>query len=184
MALKWLHPMRTTRYLFSEKFRPWMKAVETAAPGVGEHRQLVDAGNPLLARCRPRWRPGRSARRRSAGSVRRGLGRARRHRASTLAASAFLGIWLMFCRLVFGTVPPLADSDHLVGALIVTVPVMAMAEVARPLRFINVAFSLWLIAAPWLMARADGRLAVWAGMLAGVAVILLSWPRGVRRYIV
>lgn len=36
----------------------------------------------------------------------------------TLTASALLGIWLMFSRLVFGTAPSLADSDHLVGALV------------------------------------------------------------------
>ncbi len=48
-ALKWLHPMRTSRYLFSEKFSPWMKAVETAAPWLREQRQPVGAGNPWLA---------------------------------------------------------------------------------------------------------------------------------------
>lgn len=97
----------------------------------------------------------------------------------TLAASTLIGVGLMFSRLVFGTAPPMADSDHLVGALIVTVAVMATAEVARPLRFINVAFGLWLVAAPWLLAGA-GRFAAWAGVLAGAAVILLSLPRGGR----
>ncbi len=59
----------------------------------------------------------------------------------------------MFSRLIFGTAPPMAESDHLVGALIITVAVMAMAEVvARALRLINVAFGLWLIAAPWLLS--------------------------------
>lgn len=33
----------------------------------------------------------------------------------TLVASVILGTWLMFTRLSFGTVPPMADSDHLVG---------------------------------------------------------------------
>ncbi|WP_211167102.1 DUF3141 domain-containing protein [Aromatoleum evansii] len=47
-ALKWLHPMRTSRYLFSEKFCPWMKAMETLAPWVREHRWPVDADNPWL----------------------------------------------------------------------------------------------------------------------------------------
>ena len=49
----------------------------------------------------------------------------------------------MFTRLVFGTEPPMADSDHLIGALIVTVFISAMAEVGRLLRFINVALGLW-----------------------------------------
>jgi hypothetical protein len=97
----------------------------------------------------------------------------------TLVASAVLGAWLMFTRLVFGTEPPMADSDHLVGALIVTVAIIAMAEVARPVRFINVAFGLWLIAAPWLLDGA-GTVASWSGVLVGFAIVALSLPRGRR----
>jgi len=48
----------------------------------------------------------------------------------------------------------MADSDHLVGALIVTVAVMAMAEVGRLLRFINAGFGAWLVVAPWVLAGA------------------------------
>src|SRR5262245_58405933 len=70
----------------------------------------------------------------------------------TLVTSALLGIWLMSSRLVFGSVPPLADSDHVVGALVVTVAVIATGEVGRALRFINVLFGLWLVAAPWLLS--------------------------------
>lgn len=97
----------------------------------------------------------------------------------TLVASAVLGIWLMFSRLVFGSEPPMADSDHLVGALILTVAVIAMAEVARPLRFINIAFGLWLIAAPWVVLGADGA-AVANSVVVGLVVIGLSLPRGAR----
>ncbi|MCT7377431.1 SPW repeat domain-containing protein [Chelativorans salis] len=97
----------------------------------------------------------------------------------TLVASSVLGAWLMFSRLVFGTEPPMADSDHLVGALIITVAVMAMAEVGRPLRFINVAFGLWLIAAPWLLTG-GGTLAAAHGVVTGLILIALSLPRGAR----
>ena len=44
----------------------------------------------------------------------------------TLIASAVLGIWLMFTRLIFGTELPMADSDHLIGALVITVAVIAV----------------------------------------------------------
>ncbi len=97
----------------------------------------------------------------------------------TLVASAGLGVWLMFSRLVFGTEPPLANSDHLVGALIVTVAVIAMAEVARPLRFLNVVFGAWLIAAPWMLGGA-ATLAAWAGVVVGLAIMALSLPRCTR----
>lgn len=97
----------------------------------------------------------------------------------TLLASAALGAWLMFTRLTFDAAPPMADSDHLIGALIVTTAVIAMAEVARPVRFINVALGLWLIAAPWVLGGASTE-ALWNSVLVGIAVTALSLPRGTR----
>ncbi len=97
----------------------------------------------------------------------------------TLVASAVLGVFLMFTRVFFDTVPPMANSDHLVGALIVTFAVMAMAEVGRVLRFVNVAFGAWLVLAPWVLAGAS-TFASWIGVLIGLAVIALSLPRGKR----
>jgi nucleoside-diphosphate-sugar epimerase len=96
-----------------------------------------------------------------------------------LLASAILGVWLMFSRLVFGTVPPLANSDHLVGALVVTVAVIAMAEVARALRFINVLFGAWLVVAPWLLLGGSA-VAALVEVIAGLVLIALSLPRGHR----
>ncbi len=97
----------------------------------------------------------------------------------TLVVSAALGAFLMFTRVVFGTVPPMANHDHFVGALIVTFAVMAMAEVGRALRFANVAFGLWLAIAPFLVAGSS-RFASTADVLVGLAVVLLALPRGKR----
>ncbi len=97
----------------------------------------------------------------------------------TLVVCAGLGVWLMFSRASLGSVPPIADSDHLVGALVVTVAIIAMAEVARPLRFVNVLFGLWLIAAPWLL-QGSNVIGDVAGMAVGGALIALSLPRGRR----
>lgn len=94
-----------------------------------------------------------------------------------LIVSALLGIWMMLSRLIFGNVPPLANSDHLVGALVVTVAVIAMAEVGRGLRFINVFFGAWLIVAPWILEGRTTAAAI-AGTIAGLALIALSLPRG------
>jgi nucleoside-diphosphate-sugar epimerase len=99
----------------------------------------------------------------------------------TLAANALLGIWLMFSRLVFGTVPPLADSDHLVGALVFTVAVIAMAEVGRALRFANFLFGVWLVAAPWLLAGGSTA-ATPAEVASGLILMALSLPRGQRSH--
>jgi nucleoside-diphosphate-sugar epimerase/uncharacterized membrane protein len=97
----------------------------------------------------------------------------------TLLASCMLGAWLVFSRAIFGIDSAIADSDHLVGALIITIAVCAMAEVARSLRFINALFGVWLIAAPWLLAGATAG-ASWNDVVAGLLIIALSLPRGRR----
>ncbi len=58
----------------------------------------------------------------------------------TLLVSSAVGIWLMFAPSVFATQGRAADSDHLVGALVVTFAVIAMAEVTRAARLINILF--------------------------------------------
>jgi hypothetical protein len=97
----------------------------------------------------------------------------------TLVAVALFGAWLMLTRLVFGTEPPMAHSDHLTGALVLVVAVTAMAEVGRMLRLLNVALGAWLVAAPWLLSGAST--SAKAGSVAvGAAIVLLSLPRGHR----
>lgn len=96
----------------------------------------------------------------------------------TLIVSSLIGMWLMFTRLAFGTSDAMANSDHVVGALVVTISIMAMAEVGRPIRFINILFGLWLVAAPWFLEGVSSNLATWNSMLIGLALIALALPRG------
>lgn len=97
----------------------------------------------------------------------------------TLAASVAIGLFLMFTRLVFGTTGAMANSDHLVGALTITVAVIATAEVARTLRLINVGFGVWLMAAPFLLQGGSGAATI-TSVGVGIALIALSLPRGKR----
>lgn len=97
-----------------------------------------------------------------------------------LLVSAALGLWLMAAPAVFGTSVVAADSDHLVGALAVTTAVIAMAEVVRAGRFLNVLFGVWLIVAAWLFSGASAGARV-NDAITGVAVILLSFRRGMVR---
>ncbi|WP_244526239.1 vitamin K epoxide reductase family protein [Wenxinia saemankumensis] len=98
---------------------------------------------------------------------------------STLAAAA-IGLWLMFTRLTLGTEGTLANIDHLVGALAVTIAVTAMAEAARAARFLNMclgaglAIAALVSEATWLQAGAD--------IAAGLALIAVSIPRGPVRH--
>ncbi|MHC1550639.1 NAD-dependent epimerase/dehydratase family protein [Phyllobacterium sp. K27] len=97
----------------------------------------------------------------------------------TLGLSAGIGAFLMLARAVLGNDAVLANSDHLMGALVLTTAVIAWSEVARPLRFLNVLFGLWLIVAPFIL---DGGTIAGSvvGMALGVALIPLSLPLGRR----
>lgn len=46
--LKWTHPMRASRYLFSEKLNCWMAGIATAAPWVRAQRQPASVDNPFV----------------------------------------------------------------------------------------------------------------------------------------
>jgi hypothetical protein len=47
--LEWMHPMRTSRYVFSEMFSPWMNGIAQLARLVEERRTPLPTGNPFLA---------------------------------------------------------------------------------------------------------------------------------------
>lgn len=94
-----------------------------------------------------------------------------------LVVSAALGIWLMAAPAVLDSHGAAAGSDQLVGALVVTFAVIAMGEVARAARLVNLVFGAWLVAAPWLLAGTSP-VARWNDMAVGVALLFLSLPRG------
>jgi hypothetical protein len=94
-----------------------------------------------------------------------------------LIVSAAVGVWLMFTRITLGHEGPMADSDHLVGATVFVVSVCAWAEVARPMRVLNMPLGAWLMLSPWLLQGATLAGTV-AAMLAGAALLVLSLPRG------
>ena len=96
----------------------------------------------------------------------------------TLLASCAIGIWLTFTRLTYGNSGAMTNSDHLTGLLIVTFSIIAFAEVARAVRFLNVPAGLWLIAAPWVLEGASTPLAQWGSVIAGVLIVGLAIPRG------
>jgi|TARA_R100000501_G_scaffold17834_1_gene34099 hypothetical protein len=47
--IEWLHPMRTSRYLFSEEFNPWMRAIAALAPMVERGRTPLPSTDPFRA---------------------------------------------------------------------------------------------------------------------------------------
>lgn len=97
-----------------------------------------------------------------------------------LLLAAALGLWLMFSPAVFGVQDTAADSSHLVGALVITVAVIVMAEVIRGGRFLNVLLGAWTMAVPWILSGATTA-AAWNSVVVGAGIIVLSIPRGAVR---
>ncbi len=97
----------------------------------------------------------------------------------TLMASVAIGIFLMLTRLSIGTSGSIANSHHVIGALVITVSVIATAEVARALRLLNLPLAAWLLAATWFAEKAS-TLDLAVSGVAALAIAALSLPRGCR----
>ena len=93
-----------------------------------------------------------------------------------LLACAAIGIWLMCTRLVLGTEGGMADADHLIGSLVLTITVTAWAEVMRPIRFLNMLFGLALLITPFVLGA--GLLATISSVACGIGLMAFSVPRG------
>ncbi len=48
-SMQWLHPMRTSRYMWSERFMPWMGAFSVLANAVSSDRHAIADDHPLMA---------------------------------------------------------------------------------------------------------------------------------------
>jgi nucleoside-diphosphate-sugar epimerase/uncharacterized membrane protein len=97
----------------------------------------------------------------------------------TLLASAAVGAILLATPLTVGTEPPLYFSDHVVGCLVVTIAISALAEPIRAVRLLNVPLGLWLALSPFLLEGGATQGAV-ADVMFGLALVGLSLPRGTR----
>lgn len=98
----------------------------------------------------------------------------------TLALTTLLGIWLMVTPALLGNTARMADSDHLIGALVITISVISMGEVVRAGRYLNGLLGLWVIAAPFIVTGATAS-GLWNSVAVGLFIALLSIPRGVVR---
>jgi hypothetical protein len=93
-----------------------------------------------------------------------------------LALAAAIGLWLLFTRLTLGVDGNLAHAHHVIGSLVLTVVSVAAAEVARPVRFVNIPLGIALMAAPFVFGADTLSTIVTVAM--GVALVLLALRRG------
>jgi len=94
-----------------------------------------------------------------------------------LMASIGVGGWLMFSPTLFAIGKPASGLIYFSSALILTFAIIALSEIARPVRFLNIivgtilAVGIWLIAGSSLEAR-------WVVTLSSFAILVLSFPKG------
>ncbi|MEW9856965.1 vitamin K epoxide reductase family protein [Novosphingobium sp. M1R2S20] len=93
-----------------------------------------------------------------------------------LVVAGLAALSLLFTRLTFDAQGAMADADHIIGFLALTVISIAAAEVARPLRYLLIPLGLAQFATPFLFEA--GTAHTIASVLIGVALIGLSFPRG------
>ena len=87
-----------------------------------------------------------------------------------------IGVWLMAAPAVLSYGPPMAWSDRIVGPLVATVGIVAMSEVMRALRWVNVVLGLWVLVAPIALDAPSA--AVVNGLVCGPALVGFALVRG------
>lgn len=94
----------------------------------------------------------------------------------SLGLSMLIGVWLMLTPFVLGIEGGMASVNHMVGALVLTVTVTAVATVARAVRFLNVLLGVLLIFAPFFFDI--GLISLVSSIVTGLALVALAIPRG------
>lgn len=87
--------------------------------------------------------------------------------------STLVGIWLMTAPTLLHLVGRVADSTHIVGALVVTFSVVAFAEPARLARFPNILLGLWLLLVVVILDSGVSGWP-WISIASGLALIVLN----------
>lgn len=96
-----------------------------------------------------------------------------------LALAALIGLSLMFTRLTLDVEGNMAHAHHIIGSLVLTVVSIAAAEVARPVRYVNILLGVVLMTAPFMFSADITTNIISIGL--GIALIALSVRRGLIR---
>jgi hypothetical protein len=91
-----------------------------------------------------------------------------------------LGVWLMAAPDVMQYEGTERIVDHIVGPLVVSMAIIAMAQVTRSVRWINVALGLWLMLAPVLLRYEPLHIGARSALIGGT-ILLLSLVKGPER---
>jgi hypothetical protein len=93
---------------------------------------------------------------------------------------ALAGIWLMMSPAVLEYADPGRANDRIIGPIVASLATIALWEVCRPLRWVNVVFGGWLLVVPWLLAYPPS--GHWNSLATGAVVLGLSLVKGKRTH--
>ncbi|MDI9819246.1 MULTISPECIES: vitamin K epoxide reductase family protein [unclassified Legionella] len=93
-----------------------------------------------------------------------------------LVGCLLIGLWLMFTRVTLSATVEMANADHLLGSLIITISIISFAEIVRAVRWLNLIFATVLFITPFLYDTTS--LAAFASILAGLLLLIFTIPRG------
>jgi hypothetical protein len=100
-----------------------------------------------------------------------------------LVVVAGLGVWIMAAPAVFQTQGLAADINYVLGAVAWVMAVIALAEVIRVARLVNILAAIALMILPWLLLDGGGSggtviLSGLNNLVVGAVIIVLSIPLG------
>jgi nucleoside-diphosphate-sugar epimerase/uncharacterized membrane protein len=97
-----------------------------------------------------------------------------------LYLTTLLSVWLMFAPFVLKIQGIAFASTYIVASLLITFSIIAMSEVARLVRLMNIPLGIWLAMSGWLLSGMSDT-AKWQSLIVGILIIFLSLPRGKRK---
>lgn len=90
--------------------------------------------------------------------------------------NAGLGIWLMGAPAILSYAEPARTNDHIVGPLVATFATIAVWEVTRPLRWVNLLLGVWLLIAPLALGYGPGASTLNSLAVGAIVAVLAAFP--------
>lgn len=87
-----------------------------------------------------------------------------------------IGLWLTLTRIILDSTASMANADHLIGSLLITINIIALAETARAIRFFNLFFAIALFITPFVYGAS--MLATASSIICGLLLFIFTIPRG------
>lgn len=95
----------------------------------------------------------------------------------SLIGSITFGGWLMLSPTLLNIDKPAADLIYFSSALVLTFSIIALSEITRPLRLLNIILATILIVGIWVLSGSDVG-TKWIVTVSGIGILFLSMPKG------